>query len=148
MSATSQPIAADTGTDTATATVTALPTLLIVDDSAMMRTLLKRAAIATGVPLAEILEATNGAEGLAVLESRHVDALFTDITMPVMTGLELLRQIAGDPRFTHLTRVVISTDGSDTSRAEAESLAVSQYVTKPFPPEAMRAVLNALSAPR
>jgi CheY-like chemotaxis protein len=126
----------------------ALPTLLIVDDSSMMRLLLKRAALATGVPLAAVLEAANGVEALRLLESQHVDALFTDITMPEMNGIELLRHVAANPRLAHLTRVVISTDGSDTSRAEAEALAVSQYVTKPFPPEAMRAVLAALSVPR
>lgn len=136
-------------TETALLTVLdTLPTLLIVDDSAMMRAMIRRAVAATGVPMGEVLEATNGAEAYAILESRPVDALFTDITMPVMTGIELLRRLAGDPRFSALTRVVISTDGSETQRAEAERLAVSQYVTKPFPPEAMRVVLAALTPVR
>lgn len=136
-----------TATDTLAPSTDAL-TILIVDDSAMMRALIRRAVAATGLPVGELLEAANGQQALDVLHERRVDALFTDITMPVMSGIELLRQINGDPRFEHLTRVIISTDGSETQRAEAGELAVRLYVTKPFPPEAMRAILTELVATR
>lgn len=120
--------------------------ILIVDDSAMMRAMIKRVTGMCGVPIGEIYEAADGRAAIAVLETQErVDALFTDINMPVMTGTELLRAIEQDGRWPHLLRVIISTDGSAARRAEADDLHVSLYVEKPFRPEVMRDVLNELS---
>ena len=122
--------------------------ILVVDDSAMMRTMIKRAAAATGLPIGNLYEAADGQQALAVLEQHHVDALFTDINMPVMTGIELLRQIAGHERWQNLVRVIISTDGSEARRTEAGALGVRLYVGKPFRPEVMRDVLSELTTTR
>ncbi len=108
----------------------------------MMRTLIKRVVALTDVPVDEILEASDGAEALSILEAADVHVLLTDINMPVMSGVELLREIANDDRFNGLTRVVISTDGSPLRREEAVSLDVRCYLEKPFSPEVMRDVLN------
>ncbi len=116
--------------------------ILIVDDSSMMRTLIKRVVALTDVPVDEILEAGDGAEALSILEARDVNVLLTDINMPVMSGVELLRELANDDRWNDLTRVVISTDGSPLRREEAVSLDVRCYLEKPFSPEVMRDVLN------
>jgi two-component system chemotaxis response regulator CheY len=122
--------------------------ILVVDDSAMMRTMIKRAAALTGIPIGQIFEAADGQQALEVLRQQHVDALFTDINMPVMTGIELLRQIAGDQRWQHMVRVIISTDGSDARRDEAGALDVRFYVEKPFRPEVMRDVLTNVTGAR
>jgi two-component system, chemotaxis family, chemotaxis protein CheY len=119
--------------------------ILIVDDSAMMRTMIKRVTGLCGVPIGEVFEAGNGREAITVLESQKVDALFTDINMPVMTGTELLRAIEQDGRWPTLLRVIISTDGSAARRAEADELHVRLYVEKPFRPEVMRDVLSELA---
>ena len=119
--------------------------ILIVDDSAMMRAMISRSATMTGLPIGKIFAAGNGKEALAVLNEQHVDALFTDINMPVMTGIELLREIAGQERWQNMVRVVISTDGSGARREEAGALDVQFYVEKPFRPEAMRDVLASLT---
>ncbi len=122
--------------------------ILVVDDSEMMRTLIVRAARLSQLPIAQILEAGNGIEALAVLERQTVDALFTDINMPGMTGIQLLERMAGEPRWQHIRRVVISTDGSEARRAEASALNVHAYINKPFRPEAMRDVLSDLTTTR
>ena len=88
--------------------------ILIVDDSSMMRAMLKRAVTLSGMPIGAIHEAPNGQEALAVLEAHPIDALFTDINMPVMSGTELLRQMAGRG-WNHIVRVIVSTDGSSAS---------------------------------
>lgn len=126
----------------------AAPNILVVDDSAVMRTMIKRAAALTGLPLGQIFEAADGQAALGVLAREHVDALFTDINMPVMTGIELLREMDGNDRWRQILRVVISTDGSDPRRAEADALNVRFYVNKPFRPEVMRDVLSSLTAAR
>ena len=116
--------------------------ILIVDDSSMMRALIKRVVLLTNVPVEEILEARDGAEALSLLSSHDVQLLFTDINMPGMNGAELLRQLAGDDRWRRLTRVVISTDGSTARREEVADLSVRCYLKKPFSPEVLRDVLT------
>jgi len=114
--------------------------ILIVDDSAMMRAMIKRAVKLSGVEVGTIHEAANGQEALGVLEAHAIAALFTDINMPVMTGTELLRQMAARG-WTHIVRVIVSTDGSEARREEVRDLDVRMYVEKPFAPEAIRDVL-------
>jgi two-component system chemotaxis response regulator CheY len=116
--------------------------ILIVDDSAMMRTMIKRVIALADVPVDEILEAGNGAEALALLRAHEVNVLLTDINMPVMSGAELLRAIAGHDRWRRLGRVIISTDGSSSRRAEAAGLDVRRYLEKPFSPEVLRDLLT------
>jgi len=116
--------------------------ILIVDDSSMMRAMIKRVVKLTEVPVEEILEAGDGAEALSLLEQHDVQLLLTDINMPVMNGAELLRAIADDERWSRLTRVIISTDGSTARREEAAGLDVRCYLEKPFSPEVLRDVLN------
>src|SRR5262245_12358211 len=116
--------------------------ILIVDDSSMMRAMIKRVVTLADVPVGDVLEAANGAEALAILEARDVQLLLTDINMPVMTGVELLRQLAADERWDRLTRVVISTDGSASRRDEVAAFDVRCYLEKPFSPEVMRNVLE------
>ena len=72
---------------------TVIMRILIVDDSAMMRAMIKRVVKLTNVPVEEILEAGDGAEALTLLEAHDVQLLLTDINMPVMTGADLLREL-------------------------------------------------------
>jgi two-component system chemotaxis response regulator CheY len=119
--------------------------ILIVDDSAMMRAMIKRVIKLADVPVDDILEATNGAEALELLKQHEVHLLLTDINMPVMNGAEMLREIALNDRWRNLNRVIISTDGSTVRREEAEELDVRCYLEKPFSPEVLRDVLNELA---
>jgi len=120
--------------------------ILIVDDSSMMRAMIKRVVKLTRVPVEEILEAADGAQALALLETNDVQLLLTDINMPVMSGADLLRRVAGDERWRHLTRVIISTDGSEARREQAAELSVRCYLQKPFSPEVLRDVLTDAAA--
>ena len=115
--------------------------ILVVDDSTMMRAVIKRALNQSDLEIAGILEASNGQEGLALLEQHPIDAVLTDINMPVMNGIEFLREIASrEPE--HLLRIVVSTDGSTLRQEEAASLGVSAYIQKPFQPEVVRGVFD------
>ena len=115
--------------------------ILIVDDSAMMRAMIKRVAGLADIPIATVYEAGNGQEAIEILESHPIDALFTDINMPVMSGTELLREIERRGEWKDLVRVIISTDGSAARREEGSELHGRCYVEKPFRPEVMRDVL-------
>jgi two-component system chemotaxis response regulator CheY len=115
--------------------------VLIVDDSATMRALLYRVVGLADLPIGAIYQAPNGAEALKVLETHSIQAVFTDVNMPVMNGMELLREMARRDEWQNILRIIISTDGSRLRREEARELQVSLYVEKPFRPEVVRDVL-------
>ena len=115
--------------------------VLIVDDSATMRALLYRVVGLADLPIGAIYQAPNGAEALKLLEKHDIQAVFTDVNMPVMNGMELLREMAAHDEWRDILRVIISTDGSRLRREEARELKVSLYVEKPFRPEVVRDVL-------
>ena len=109
-----------------------MQTILIADDSAMMRKIIRRAVSEVG---AEIVEAEDGREALDIIEDRgNVDLLITDLNMPRMTGDELLAALEGQPhRPPHV--VVISSTLSTLRRLELTRLGVDRLVGKPFQPE-------------
>ena len=115
--------------------------VLIVDDSATMRALLYRVVGLADLPIGAIYQAPNGAEALKLLEKHDIQAVFTDVNMPVMNGMELLREMAARDKWKDILRIIISTDGSRLRREEARELQVSLYVEKPFRPEVVRDVL-------
>ena len=121
--------------------------ILVVDDSAMMRAMIKRVVEICDLPGAHVLFAGNGKEALQVLVEKPVSAVFTDINMPEMNGVELLRQIRQRPEWRQIICVIISTDGSDARKQEVSELDVRAYLEKPFSPEVMRDVLAELFEP-
>src|ERR1700746_4072104 len=87
---------------------------LIVDDSSVMRKLVERSFRQAGVNLTQVLEAGNGAEALAVLEQNQVDLILCDINMPIMDGLEFVKQLAGVSNAKGVPVVMITTEGSES----------------------------------
>jgi CheY-like chemotaxis protein len=115
---------------------------LVVDDSANIRAFVKKTLALTGLDIESVFQAANGVEGLAVLAKERVDVVFTDINMPVMDGLEMIRQIRKIPEYAKVNVVVISTEGSREKILEAAKIGVKGYLRKPFGPENVLEVLN------
>ena len=116
--------------------------VLIVDDSPAMRTFVRRVMEMSGFELSACFEASNGREGLDLLRREWVDAILTDINMPVVDGEEFLRRLAGDELLRSIPAVVISTDATQNRIERMLSLGARGYVTKPFQPEALRRELE------
>ena len=122
--------------------------VLIVDDSAAMRTFVRRVIEISGFELASCFEAGDGREALDLLKREWVDLVLTDINMPGMDGEEFLRRLGEDEMFRDLPVVVISTDATSHRIERMMSLGARGYVTKPFTPETLRAQLEqTLGAP-
>jgi len=116
--------------------------VLIVDDSPAMRTFIRRVMESSGFELSSCFEASNGEEAMLLLRKEWVDAILTDINMPVMDGEELLRNLAADELLRSIPAIVISTDGTENRIERLLALGARGYVTKPFAPEDLRAELE------
>jgi two-component system chemotaxis response regulator CheY len=112
--------------------------VLIVDDSSVMRKIVERALRQAGLDLTEVLEASNGAEALAAVQSGSLDMIFSDINMPVMDGLEFLKNLATIESAKGVPVVMITTEGSEARVVEALSAGAKGYLRKPFTPEQVK----------
>lgn len=115
---------------------------LIVDDSANIRAFIRKVLAMTGIAIDAIREACDGEEGLARLAEEAADVVMTDINMPRMDGLEMVRAIKALPQYNGVKIIVISTEGSRDKILEAVKCGAAGYLKKPFGPEQ---VLNLLT---
>ncbi len=113
-------------------------TALIVDDSSVMRKIVERSLRQAGLELAKVLEAGNGLEALGILRDSPVDVVFSDINMPVMDGLEFVRQMQALENARKIPVMMITTEGAESRVVEALSLGARGYLRKPFTPEQIR----------
>ena len=116
--------------------------VLIVDDSPAMRTFIRRVMESSGFELSSCFEASNGEEALALLRTEWVDAILTDINMPVVDGEEFLKRLAREDLLRSVPTIVISTDATKNRMERMFALGARGYVTKPFRPEDLRAELE------
>ncbi|MDA3962329.1 MAG: response regulator [Planctomycetota bacterium] len=112
-------------------------TVLVVDDSDIIRRVVIRCLELSHVAVETILEAGNGNEALDQLAEHQVDLMLCDLHMPELDGISLLHQLAADKRLATLPVVVISSDRSEERRAELKQLGVRQFLSKPFTPESV-----------
>jgi len=108
------------------------PDVLVVDDSAAIRKILQRVLRQTGMAIHTIFEAGDGQEALALLQTQKVGLILTDINMPKMDGMELLRTLKASPTWRAIPVVMITTEGGETKVGEAVRLGAAGYVRKPF----------------
>lgn len=118
--------------------------ILVVDDSGVMRKMVIKTLRMCGVPVGEIYEAGNGAEGLKQLESNWVDLVLVDINMPVMDGEEMIDRMRQNPVTKDLPVVVVSTESSQ-SRIELLEKKSSGFVHKPFNPELIKQIIDGIT---
>ena len=111
---------------------------LIVDDSSVMRKIVERSLRQAGIELSEVFQAGNGAEALVVLQTNVVDLVLCDINMPVMDGLEFVKQLSGVANAKGVPVVMITTEGSEAHVVQAISCGARGYIRKPFTAEQVK----------
>jgi two-component system chemotaxis response regulator CheY len=112
--------------------------VLIVDDSAAIRKILQRVLRQADVRIGQVWEAGNGIEALELLRSRPVGLILSDVNMPDMDGIALLREVRATPEWKSVPFLLITTDGSQNKVLEAVSLGAAGYVKKPFTAEQIK----------
>jgi two-component system, chemotaxis family, chemotaxis protein CheY len=98
---------------------------LIIEDSPMMRQLLVFAL--ARVRNLRVTEADDGVDGLRKLANARFDLIVTDINMPIMDGLKLIRRVRTDPVHKDTPIIVITTEGSQEDRHRALQLGANAY---------------------
>jgi two-component system, chemotaxis family, chemotaxis protein CheY len=111
---------------------------LIVDDSSVMRKIVERSLVQAGLELGAVLGAGNGAEALSILAENQVDLILCDINMPVMDGLEFVKQLPGVANAKGVPVVMITTEGSESHVVQALSAGARGYIRKPFTPDQVK----------
>ena len=104
---------------------------LIVDDSRIMRNIIKNSIINEGLKGFEFLEASDGREALAIIQSNSVDVLLLDWNMPNLNGLELVKKLRKDPRYAALPIIMITSEAAKYNVIEAVKEGVTDYLLKP-----------------
>ena len=112
--------------------------VLIVDYSSVMRKIVERALRQAGLDSLVVVEAGTGAEGLEVLKTQQVQLILSDINMPMMDGLEFLRQIRAQKLATGVPVVMITTESSEEHVKQAILSGAQGYIRKPFTAEQVK----------
>ena len=107
-------------------------TVLIVDDSSVMRKIVERSLRQAGLEISQVFEAANGLEALAVLNRQKVNLVLCDINMPAMDGLDFVKQLPGVENAKGVPVVMITTEGSEGHVVQALSAGARGYIRKPF----------------
>jgi two-component system chemotaxis response regulator CheY len=112
--------------------------VLIVDDSSVMRKIVGRSLRQAGLELQEVLEASNGSEALTMAREHPLDLILSDINMPMMDGLEFVRQLRASEGDQHVPVVMITTEAGEDRVVQAVSNGASGYIRKPFTPDQIK----------
>lgn len=116
------------------------PTLVLVEDNADMRRMLKLQLKQTY----SIVTAEDGADGLEKIKLTHPDLIISDLMMPRMDGLELLRRIRQDFSVSHVPVIILTAKNGDDDMMRAISTGANAYITKPFSNDMLMARIRQL----
>jgi two-component system, chemotaxis family, chemotaxis protein CheY len=114
-------------------------TILVVDDSVTLRALVRTA-------LEEdhhhVVEAASGREALAALDTTTADLVITDVNMPEMDGLTLVRTVRQRPRERSVPILVLTTEDGDDMKQRGREAGATGWIVKPFHAERLRDVVR------
>jgi two-component system, chemotaxis family, chemotaxis protein CheY len=104
----------------------------------VMRKIVERCLRQAGIELEEVFEASNGAEALGTLRNHSLDLVLCDINMPVMDGLEFVRQASTMESAKGVPIIMITTEGSESYVVQALSAGARGYIRKLFTPDQVK----------
>ena len=115
--------------------------VLSVDDSASVRQMVTFALEAAGYKTAQ---AADGKEALNLLKAGPVDMIITDLNMPNLNGIELIRQVRALPGFKFVPIILLTTESEDAKKAEGKAAGATGWIVKPFNQDQLLAVVKKL----
>ncbi len=116
--------------------------VLLVDDSAISRNMLRR--ILTGLGIDNVVEASDGAEAIMILEEGYFDLVITDYNMPEMDGQELVRYVRQSDVLSSIPVLMVTGEHDEQRLAAVHQEGVSAICDKPFQPASFSKLLRSL----
>ena len=107
-------------------------TILIVDDSASMRQLVTFALTGAGY---EVVSAVHGKDALEKLKTAKVEMVVTDLNMPEMDGIELIKNVRSNAASKFTPILMLTTESQESKKLEGKQAGASGWLVKPFKPE-------------
>lgn len=117
---------------------------MIVDDSASMRQTIKICLSGTGY---EIMEAVDGQDGIAKLDGRRVHLIISDVNMPNMNGIEMIKLLKQNPGYRFTPIMMLTTEAEESRKREGQAAGAKAWMVKPFRPEQLLAAVAKLILP-
>src|SRR6516225_11512319 len=118
--------------------------ILVVEDSASTRSFIRSAIESSGtLGSCDIAEASSGFDALRLLPRGPYDLVITDINMPDINGLELVKFVRESEHHKEVPLLIISTQSSEKDRDRGLALGADGFLAKPFKPEELREAVTA-----
>jgi two-component system chemotaxis response regulator CheY len=114
-------------------------TIMTADDSASMRQMVSFTLKKAGF---SVVEATDGQDALGKLNQASVDMLITDLNMPVLDGLELIRRVRALPQFRYIPIIMLTTESQADKKQAGKAAGATGWIVKPFTQEQLVAVVH------
>jgi two-component system chemotaxis response regulator CheY len=113
--------------------------VLIVDDSKTMRELISFTLSKAGF---ELCEAEDGVKALEVADGKTFDLIITDLNMPNMNGIELIKKLRSLPNFKTVPILMLTTESDEFKKFEGKNAGATGWIVKPFNPERLLQVIG------
>ena len=114
-------------------------TVLIVDDSASIREVVSYTIESEGF---DVIKGENGKDALKYFDGKDINLVVTDLHMPEMDGIELIREIRMREEYKHIPILLLTTETKQEKKSEAKQAGATGWIVKPFVPENLVKVLN------
>jgi two-component system chemotaxis response regulator CheY len=113
--------------------------ILTVDDSKTIREMVKFILTSAGY---SVIEAEDGEKALQTLSSQKTDLIITDLNMPNMHGITLIKTLRGMPDFKTTPILMLTTEQGDDRKGEGRAAGATGWIVKPFDPEKLLQVIQ------
>jgi two-component system chemotaxis response regulator CheY len=114
-------------------------TFLIIDDSAFIRQLVSFTIKDAGY---DVLLAENGKDALEKINNKTIDMVITDLNMPEMDGITLIRELRGKVEYKFTPIVMLTTESQEAKKQEGRAAGASGWIVKPFTPAQLMNVVK------
>ena len=116
-------------------------TILVVDDSASLRQVVQLTLKSAGY---DVIEACDGKDALSKLDGKKVHLIISDVNMPNMDGITLLREVKKHGTYKFTPVIMLTTEAGESRKQEGQAAGAKAWVVKPFQPQQMLAAVSKL----
>lgn len=116
-----------------------MSTILAVDDSTSIRQMVTFVLKQGGY---DVIDAADGVEALAIASSQEIDLVLTDLNMPRMDGIQLIKALRSHMRYQYTPLLMLTTESSTEKKQQGRDAGATGWIVKPFDPEQLLSVIG------